>query len=95
MERRGHAFHWLEPQVLAVKQPLEQPLRGGADDHRVGLRQPLQARREVGGVAQGQLFARAACADLADHDQPGVNANPHLEGRDPAGVAVRQGGQDP
>ena len=53
---------------MAVKEAGEQPVRGGADDYRIRLREPLQTRRNVGRVTQGQDLAFLAAADFADDD---------------------------
>jgi hypothetical protein len=39
----------------------------------------LNARGEVGCFTQRELLHAAACADITDHDEPGVNADADLE----------------
>ena len=53
-------------------------MRGLADDHRPGLRQLLQPRRQVGGVAHRRVVHAQVVANLAHHHQPGVHADAHL-----------------
>jgi hypothetical protein len=54
----------------------------GADDDGTGLGDGLQARRDVRGLAERQRLAPARSADLANHDQTRVDADPDRE-RDP------------
>ncbi len=77
LERRGHAFERLGPEVVAGEIPLDESLRHRADDDGIGRCQPLEAGRNIGRVAQGQLFLPPAATHLPHHDEPGVD--PHAD----------------
>ena len=74
-----HPFEGVLAQRLAGKKPLDQPQGGGTDHYRVGRCQPLQPRRNVGRVAQGQLLLPPAAAHGAHHHRPGMHAHPHRQ----------------
>ena len=66
----------------------EHRARGGADDDLVRLRQRLQTRRQVRGLADDRGLRCGALADLiADDDRSGGDADPHRE-LDPGGTAA-------
>ena len=76
--------HWrietledMGPQIVAGKVPVHQAGGGITDHYRVGLGKPLEPGGQVGRVPEGQVFVSAATAHLADHHQPGVDADPH------------------
>ena len=70
-QRLGEALEALRAEVVELEQAAEQATRGRADHHRSRLGQRLQARREVGRLADHRLLARCALADqIADH-RPG------------------------
>ena len=78
--------HWrLQPlegmgaEIVAGKVPVHQAGGGLTDHHRVGRGQPLETGGQVGRVPQGQVFVPPAAAHLADHHQPGVDADPHRQ----------------
>ena len=78
--RLRDALQRLLAQVLEVELAARQPLRRGRDDHGIGRRQALQARREVGRIADDVLLGRPAGADgVADNDQPGSDADAHAQ----------------
>ena len=77
LERRGHTFERLGPKLVTGKIPLDQPLRHRADDDGIGRCQPLETRRNVWRVSQGQLFLPPATTHLPHDDDPGVD--PHAD----------------
>ncbi len=65
----------LQPEPIA-----EQPARGGGDHHRAGLGQSLQSCGQVRRLADHRLLLRGALANqIADHDEPGGDADAHLQ----------------
>ena len=64
-------------QIVAEKIALHELLRRGADGHGIGSRQRLEARRNVRGLAHGELLAAAACAHLTHHHRTRVHPNAH------------------
>src|SRR5262249_48984935 len=67
-------------EVAQTKQIAEQPTRGGGRDDRPGLGQCLKAGREVRRLPDhGVLPQRALAAKVADHHQPGRDANANRE----------------
>jgi hypothetical protein len=55
------------------------PRRLGYDDP-AGVRQALQPRREIGGVADDGLFLRGPLSDdVADHHEAGGDADPRRD----------------
>jgi len=62
------------------EQIAEPPARGRGDHHRAGLGQSLQARGQVRRLADHRLLLRGAFANqVADHDEPGGDADPNLQ----------------
>ena len=49
----------------------------GADNDLVGFGEAFDARGDVGGFSQGKALSLGAGADVADHSQAGVNADPN------------------
>ena len=79
--RAGDALEVLGSEVLQLEQIAEQPSRALADDHHVRLCDPLQARREVRRLADDAALLRFPRSDqVADHHQPGGNADAGLQG---------------
>ena len=79
--RPGDALEVLGPEVLQLEQIAEKPSRALGDDHHVRLGDPLQPRREVRRLADDAALLRLSRADqIADHDQPGRNADTGLQG---------------
>jgi hypothetical protein len=64
------------PEVAQLEQVADQAASGAGEDDLPGFRQSLQARGEVGGLADHRLLLRRAFADqIADHDKPGCDAD--------------------
>ena len=71
-------------------------MKGGGTDHQgIGRREALQARRQVGGLAERQLFLPGATAYLPHHHEPGMDAQAHGQLHPPllrqAGIELPQG----
>ena len=67
-------------EIGALEQRMDQLAGRGADHHAVGLGDPLQPRREVGGLADHRMPALRPAADqLADHYQAGGDADAGLQ----------------
>ena len=87
--QRRPCVHWssdaleiLWPEVLQLKQSAEKFSCALTDDDCVWLGGPLQARREVRRFADDAALLRLARSDqVADHHQPGRNADAGLQGR--------------
>jgi hypothetical protein len=77
--RLGDPGERVGPQILQSKGTPHQPRRHGADHHRVGRRESLEPRREVGRFSQGEVFMPATPSHLPDDDGAGVDADPHGE----------------
>ena len=61
---------------MQPEQVADKAAGGAGDDDLPGLRESLQARREVGGLADHRLLLRRALADqIADHDKSGGDAD--------------------
>ena len=75
VQRGGDAFEAVAAAILAVKHALHQTMGRGADQHRVGFRQRLQARRDIGRLTDGQLLGPPLNPDLADHDPAGMDTD--------------------
>ena len=76
LDRVGDALQPDRAAVLELEQPLDQPLRGGADQHLARAGGVLQPRGDVRGLAdQAQVVAPRYRAQIADHHQPAVNAD--------------------
>ena len=87
--RPGDALEVRGSEVLQLEEIAEQPSRAVGDDDGTRLGQSLQARREVWRLADDRLLLCSTRADqVADHDKPGGDADPHLQrnaggGREP------------
>ena len=80
-DRLGEPLELLRRQVLAVEQIADQAPRGRADHDLARLRQLLQPGREVRRGADHRLLLGGALPDqIADHHEPGGDADPHLQG---------------
>ena len=76
LDRLGKALRCLPAEVAQPEQVADQAAGGAGEDDLPGLRQSLQARREVGGLADHRLLLRRALADqIADDDKPGGDAD--------------------
>src|SRR5450432_54805 len=64
---------------LAREPPLYQPVRALADEHGVGRSDALQPSCDVGRLAERQPLVATGARDLTNHDDPGVDADPHRE----------------
>ena len=79
-DRLGEALGLDRAEVDALEQVADEPARAGGDDDAVRLGQPLQPRGQVRGLADDRLLLRGAAAEqVADHDQPGRDADPDPE----------------
>ena len=80
LDRTGEALELVLAQLLAVEQAADQTAGPGADDDAAGLCERLQAGGEVRRLADHRLLLGAAVADqVADHHEPGRDADPGLE----------------
>ena len=78
--RAGDALEVAGPEVLQLEEIAEQPSRAVGDDDGTRLGESLQARREVWRLADHRLLLRRTRADqVADHDKPGGDTDPHLQ----------------
>jgi hypothetical protein len=77
LDGHGHAFERLGPEIMAGEIPLDEPLRRRTDEHRIGRRQPLEAGRNIGRVAQGELFLPPPAPHLPHDDQPSMAPQAH------------------
>ena len=67
-------------EIGTIEQAADQLARAVRDHHRARLRQALQARCQVGRLADRCLLASRAAADqVAHHDEPGGDADPHAQ----------------
>ena len=83
------------PNGWQAKKPAEELKRRRTDHHGIGRREPLQAGREVGRLAQGQLFLPPPAPHLPHHDQPGMDPQAHGQVHPPllpqAGIELSHG----
>jgi hypothetical protein len=64
------------PEVAQPEQVADQAADSAGEDDLPGFRQSLQARRQVGGLADHRLLLRRALVDqIANHDKPGRDAD--------------------
>jgi hypothetical protein len=62
-----------------LKVAFRQPLQACADYHRAGIGQPLQARRQPGGMANRRIIRMSfAGLNRTDHYLASVDADPRL-----------------
>jgi hypothetical protein len=93
LHRRIETLHRHRPPRGHLDVPFREPERLGGDERRPGARELLQARRQVGGLADRAVVHAEIAADRADHDLAGIESHAHLE-RDavatthPLGVAA-------
>ena len=67
-------------EILQVEQPAEKLARGVTDDDRVGLRDPLQVRRQIRRLANDLALVRVLRSDqFADHHHAGCDADADLQ----------------
>ena len=95
LQRLGEALEEWRAERLAGKEA-PQELPGRRTDHqRIGRGEPLQAGRQVGRLAQRQLFLPRTAAHLPHHHQPGMDPQAHGELHPPllpqAGIELAHG----
>src|SRR5262249_45072787 len=78
MDRRVALYRQLA-QVECLEVSRDQPMRRGAGQHAARLRALLQARGDVGRVADGRVVHAEIVADFPHDDRTGVEPDPHLE----------------
>jgi len=72
LDRLGKALRYLAAEIDEPEQVTDEAASGAGENDLPGLRQDLQPRREVGGLADHRLLPRRALADqIADHHKPG------------------------
>jgi hypothetical protein len=75
-DRLGEALHCLAAELAQPEKVADQAAGGAGEDDLPGFGKSLQARCKVGGLPDHRLLLRRALADqIADHDQPGGNAD--------------------
>ena len=68
------------PEIGEIEQPADLPARRFGDDERVRHGERLQPGGEVRGLADDPALLRRALADqIADHGEPGGDAEPHAQ----------------
>ena len=98
-QRLRQAFQERGAERLAGKEPPEE-LKGRRTDHQgIGRGEALQAGRQVGGLAEGELFLARPAPDVAHHHQPGMDPQAHSQVHPPLlpqmRVELAQGLHDP
>ena len=79
-ERLGEALEPHRPEVGELEQAADQPAGRLADHDAAWRGQRLETRRQIRRLADHSLLLGRALADqLADHDQPGGDADPGRE----------------
>lgn len=87
----GDALEVLRPKVFKLEDLAEKPARSLRDDDRVRFGQRLQARRQVGRLADhGLLLGGARADEIADHDETGGDADANLQGNARGGLQLRR-----
>ena len=75
--RLGEALERLRPEIVELEQAADQPPGRLGDHDAARLGQRLQPGREVRRLADHRLLLRRTLADqIADHDEPGGDADP-------------------
>ena len=78
--RLGKAGERLRAEICELEQPADLPARRFGDDERVRRGQRLQPGGEVRRLADDPALLRGALADqIADHGEPGGDAEPHAQ----------------
>ena len=76
----GKALKVLPAEIAHLEQAADMPARRVRDDDRIGSGQTLQPSGEIWGLTNDRLLPRRTGAEqVADHDQAGRDAEPHLE----------------
>ena len=78
-EGLGQAFEILRAKRLADKIAVDQLRCGLADDHRIRCRESLEPCRNIGRLAEGQLFLPPNTTHFAHYDQTSVDAEPYRQ----------------
>src|SRR5215469_17543404 len=79
-DRFVKAFESYAAKLAIVEVASGQPPRARRDNHRAGLRQRLQAGREIGGFADDTALLRfARSGQIADNDETGGDAGADLQ----------------
>ncbi len=79
-DRLLDSFYRLTAKRLELEAALDQTLGGVRQQHIVRLSDSLQSRSKVGGFSQdGPLLRSALPDDVSSHDQPGRDADTHLQ----------------
>ena len=97
-DRRGEALGLDRAQVGALEQVADEPARGLGDHDAAGLGQRLQPGGQVRGLADDRLLPGGPAAEqVADHDQPGrdADADPERGPGRPLEVARRRHEREP
>ncbi len=90
LDRLGEALRYLPAEIGEPEQVADEAAGGAGEDDLPGFRQSLQARREVGGLADHRLLLRRALADqIADDDKPGGDADADGEPLRSTGLQAR------
>jgi hypothetical protein len=101
--QHGHGvcqpLHWVGAEGLADKCVLEEACRDSTHHNAGRWREPLEASRNRGGLAQGQQLLTRLIAEGAENDRAGMNADAHGQthpmGRFEPAVEVVEHGDDP
>lgn len=91
LEGRVHALEHVGAQIIVYKVTLHELLRRSADGHGIGGCECLDARRNVRGLAHGELLTSAACSHLPYHDWTSVE--PHADGQSHTVLLLRAGAE--
>jgi hypothetical protein len=92
-DRLGEALRCLPAEIGEPEQAADEAAGGAGEDDLPGFRQSLQARREIGGLADHRLLLRRALADqIAYDDKPGGDADADGEPLRSTGLQPRDGG---
>ena len=78
--RLGKAGKRLRAEIVEIEQPADLPARRFADDQRIRRGKRLQPGGEVRRLADDPTLLRGTLADqIADHGEPGGDAEPHAQ----------------
>ena len=73
--RFGESLELLRTEILEVERPLQELPGPFADEQRVGSRQPLETRGNVGGLSQREPLVASTASNVAYDHHAGVDAN--------------------
>ena len=95
LQRLREALEEWRAERLAGKEAPEELPGCGTDHQRIGCRNPLQAGRQVGRLAQRQLFLPRTATHLTHHHEPGMAPQAHGQLHPPllpqAGIELAHG----